>query len=140
MGIRGRKSAASLAVIGPGGVQTIRRPDPPAELTGEQADEWTAIVNSMSADWFPRATWPVLAQLCRHIIRARRLAQLLDATEKSDGFDVKEYRDLLRSEEEQSRAIASLETKLRITQQATVDKRTNKRGASVKRPWETDEG
>src|SRR3546814_433066 len=110
MGARGRKSAAALSVIGPGGVETIRRPEPPSDLTDEQADEWRAVVNRLPAEWFPRETWGLLSQYCRHVIRARRLAQLLDAAEQATEFDVKEYRDLLRSEEEQSRALASLAT------------------------------
>jgi hypothetical protein len=40
MGIRRGASAADLAVIGPSGIETIRRPEPPEELTDEQAVEW----------------------------------------------------------------------------------------------------
>lgn len=134
--MRGRKSAAELAIIGPGGVETIRRPEPPAELTDEQADEWRAIVNRLPADWFPRETWGLLAQYCRHVTRARRLAQLLVAAEAAEEVDVKEYRELLRSEEEQSRAISSLATRMRISQQATYDKSKAKGGKSGKRLWE----
>lgn len=136
MGIRGRKSAADLAVIDNSGIVSLHRPAPPSELTDEQADEWRSIVNRLPADWFPRETQPVLAQLCRHITRARRLDTLIRAEEGQEEVNVKEYRDLLRSEEEQSRAIASLSTKLRITQQATVDKRAKKPPGDAKRPWE----
>lgn len=135
MGTRGRTSAAALAVIGPNGIETVRRPDPPSDLTDEMADLWVSVVNRLPADWFPAETQPMLAQYCRHVIRARRLAQMIDATEKSSEFDVKEYRDLLRSEEEQSRAIASLATKMRISQQTTYDK-SKKKGGSRSRPWD----
>jgi hypothetical protein len=63
------------------------------------------------------------------------LAHLLNEAEKAEGFDVKEYRDLLRSEEEQSRAIAALSTKMRISQQTTYDK-SKKKPTSGKNPWE----
>lgn len=139
MGIRGRRSSADLALITGSGISTIQRPDPPMELTAEQGDEWRQIVNRLPADWFPRETWAVLAQLCRHITRARRLAQLIDAAEGAAEFDVKEYRDLLRSEEEQSRAITSISTKLRITNQATYDK-SKKKPSAAPRPWTTVEG
>jgi hypothetical protein len=81
---RGRKSAASLTVIGSSGIETVQRPEPPAELSEEQAAEWQAMVNRLSADWFPRETWPLLVQYCRHVVSARRVAQLI-ARAESDG-------------------------------------------------------
>jgi len=134
MGARGRKSAASLAVIGPGGIETVRRPDPPDDLTPEQADEWRAVVNRLPSEWFPRETHGLLAQYCRHVVRARRLAQAIEAAESRDDFDFKGWRDLLRAEEEQSRAIASLATKMRLSQQSLYDK-TTKRGSRTDPPW-----
>jgi hypothetical protein len=59
MGVRGRHGVAELAVIGPSGIETVRRPEPPDELTDEQATEWRAIVNRLGADWFPRETHPM---------------------------------------------------------------------------------
>ena len=133
---RGRVSAASQSVVIIDALTTIARPDAPCDLTDEQSAEWWAIVNRMPADWFPRETHCLLAQLCRHIVRARRLAQLINAMEKANGFDFAQYHSLLGAEEEQSRAIASLTTKLRISQQSTYDK-SKKKPADVKRPWET---
>ena len=98
MGVRGRTSAEALSVIGPSGIETYRRPDAPDELTSEQAAEWHAVVNRMPADWFPRETHAMLVQYCRLLIRARRLAQLIDAAENAERFDVDAYRDLVRSE------------------------------------------
>ena len=120
MGTRGRHGVAEIAVIGPSGIETVRRPEPPDELTDEQAIEWRAIVNRLAADWFPRETHPMLVQLCRQIVRARRLAQMIDAAEQADPFDEKAYLDLVRAEEAVSGSISSLSTRLRITQQATV--------------------
>lgn len=135
MATRGRKSIASLTVAPP--LETVARPDAPYDLTDEQSDEWWAVVNRMPADWFPRETHAMLAQYCRHVVRARRIAQLLNAAEGGKEFDVKEYRDLLRSEEEQSRAIASLATRMRLSQQATYDKAKAKgKAGGVKKPWE----
>ena len=88
MGARGRKSAASLAVIGPAGVVTVRRPEPPGDLTDEQADEWRSIVNSEPAETFSHGPQGTLTQLCRHITRGRRLAQLANEMEGSKDFDV----------------------------------------------------
>jgi hypothetical protein len=64
MAQRGRKSASSLTVVRPSSeiVSFIRRPEPPAELTDEQAEEWRAIVGVMPADHFMRGNYPLLAQ------------------------------------------------------------------------------
>lgn len=136
MAKRGRVPAASLAVASIATIETIERPDAPYDLTDEQADEWWAVVNRMPADWFPRETHGMLAQYCRHVVRARRLAQLLNKLETSEDVDVKEYRDLLRSEEEQSRAISSLATRMRISQQATVRAEQARKPTMMKKPWE----
>ena len=135
MGIRGRTSSAELAIIGPGGVETVQRPQAPAELTDEQADEWCAIIGRLPAEYFPRETHGMLAQYCRHITRARHLAQLIAQMEASDSFDVGEYRALLQSEETQSRAIATIASKLRLSHSAIQDRR-QRRPTSAKRPWE----
>jgi hypothetical protein len=47
------------------------RPQPPAELTQEEAREWTAIVGRMPQDWFPAETWPVLVAKLRITPQAR---------------------------------------------------------------------
>lgn len=134
MAKRGRQSAASLAVAEP--VQKLERPDAPYDLTDEQSEEWWAVVNSLPADWFPRETHGVLAQYCRHIVASRRVAQLVAACESSPDLDLAEYDQLLKMQEREGRALSSLATRLRITQQATVDKRTIK-PKSVKKPWQS---
>jgi hypothetical protein len=49
------------------------------------------VVNRLPADWFPHETYAVLAQYCRHVIAAGRIAQLVAATEAADPFDVNYY-------------------------------------------------
>lgn len=133
---RGRKSAASLSVISSGAVQAVRRPDAPAELTDEQAGEWAEIVSRMPADWFPRETHGMLVSYCRHIVSARRIAQLIEAAEASEAFDVDEYDKLLKMQERESRAMSSLATRMRLTQQTTYDKSKKKPG-QTRKPWES---
>lgn len=135
MGSRGRQSSAELSVVQQGQLSTVERPAPPHELTDEQKAEWVAIVNRVPADWFPRETHGTLVQLCRHRTRARRLAQLIEQSEQAETFDVKEYRDLIRSEGENTRIIASCETKLRLTPQTTYDPKRKKPNQG-KKPWE----
>lgn len=136
MKTRGRISAAALSVVQTGVVEIIPRPKPPAELTAEQRDEWRAIVDRMPADWFPRETHALLADYCRHVVMARRIAQLIAQAEDGETFDVIEYDRLGKMAERESRVIASLATKMRLTQQATYDKSRKKGSAGVRKPWE----
>lgn len=136
MGTRGRVSAASQEVAKVGKIEAIERPDAPYDLTDEQAGEWWAVVNRLPADWFPRETHGVLAQYCRHVVTARRVAQLVAACEAETDLDLGQYDQLLKMQEREGRALSSLATRLRITQQATVSAKAKKPSA-VKRPWES---
>src|SRR5215212_9757776 len=109
MGIRGPKSAAELA---------IQRPKAPADLTKEQTEVWREIINEMPADWFGPETAPMLSQYCRHIDAARKVALLIGQAEKGEQFAVEDYARLLKMQETESRAIASLATKMRLSQQS----------------------
>ena len=136
MGTRGPRSAASLEVAKPSKIEAIERPDAPYDLTDEQSEEWWAVVNRLPADWFPRETHGVLSQYCRHVVTARRVAQLVAACEASPDLDLGQYDQLLKMQEREGRALSSLATRLRITQQATVSKKTQK-PSGLKRPWES---
>jgi hypothetical protein len=116
----------------------VRRPDPPAELTEEQAEEWQAVVNRLPADWFPRKTQQLLVQYCRHVVCARRVAQLIARAEAEDEFDIKYYARLLRMQETEGRAISSLATRMRMTQHATVKHAQARKPSMVKKPWDED--
>ncbi len=139
MGTRGRKS--SLELVGtPGAVALIERPKPLAELTPEQSDVWVSITDAMPADWFTPENFPLLAQYCRHIVNARRLAQLIELVCSSKEMDPREYTDLLAAEQKQTASIKTLATAGRFTQQARYDAKmgntAKKRGGTVKRPWQ----
>jgi hypothetical protein len=134
MGTRGRVSAAALAVQTPEQVEKVQRPDAPYDLTDEQAEEWWAVVNRLPADWFPRETHAILSQYCRHVVAARRLAQLV-AAEEAGELDLNRYDQLLRMQEREGRALSSLATRLRITQQATLSAKA-KKPTQVRKPWE----
>lgn len=137
MAKRGRKSAAALSVAATVTVETVERPDAPYDLTDEQADEWWAVVNRMPADWFPRETHGMLAQYCRHIVAARRVAQLVKQAESEASLDVENYDRLLKMQEREGRAISSLATRMRISQQATIRAEQARKPTQVKKPWET---
>jgi hypothetical protein len=91
-----------------------------------------------------RARVPLLAELYeigRHVVAARRVAQLIRAAESEvddDGaavLDLNKYDQLLKMQEREGRALSSLATRLRITQQATMSEKARK-PSQAKRPWE----
>lgn len=137
MGSRGRKSAASMEIAAVSTVEAVMRPDAPYDLTDEQSAEWWAVVNRMPADWFPRETHGMLAQYCRHVVAARRVAQLIANAEKQKALDVEEYDRLLKMQEREGRAISSLATRMRISQQATVRAESARKPKMVAKPWES---
>jgi hypothetical protein len=134
MGARGpqAKHTQGLTVIGGGGIEAVRRPDPPRELTDEMAHEWRTIVNRLPADWFPAETWPMLTQFCTHIVRARRLRDALNRYEACDEVNPSEYARLLDAEQRQSREISNLSVRMRLAQSATHD-REKKKGSPFKK-------
>ena len=136
MAKRGRKSAASLEIATVSPVEIVQRPDAPYDLTDEQAKEWWAVVERLPADWFPRETHGMLTQYCRHVVAARRVAQLIANAEKSKAIDVAEYDQLLKMQEREGRAISSLATRMRISQQATVRAELARKPDMVENPWE----
>jgi hypothetical protein len=143
MAQRGRKSAASLSVVS---VLGNERPAPPDDLTEDEASEWRAIAGRMPADWFTRENHPLLAEYCRHIVRARDLAGDLAKFKRfpaevrltTDG--VQRYDMLLRMADRERAALVNLATKMRLTQQSRY--RADKSATMVKpqraalKPWE----
>ena len=136
MGKRGKKSSADLAIIPSDNVIAIPRADPPGELTKEQAVEWMKVTTRMPADHFPAETHCYLVQLCRCIVEARRIAQLIDALVDGDEFSISQYDYLLKMQERESRNMSSLGTRMRLTQQTTQD-RQHKNPVVTPKPWES---
>ena len=138
MGTRGRPSMASLMV--PDSSEFMQRPDAPYDLTDEQAEEWRAIVSTMDPGHFMRGNYPLLAQLCRHIVNARRLAQLIEQCAKEKDFNRKEFGILLQLEATESAAIMRLSRSMRLTQQAVKRLETTRhpKGERVKNPWDPE--
>jgi hypothetical protein len=117
-------------------VEAVQRPDAPYDLTDEQAEEWRAVVNRLPADWFPRETWGLLAQYCRHIVAARRVAQLVTACEAEADFDVVRYDKLLKMQEREGRGISSLASRMRIAQVSSMRHERVKKPSMIEKPWQ----
>jgi hypothetical protein len=121
-----------------------QRPDPPEELTPEQAAEWRAVVTRMPVAWFPREIWPLLCAFCRHIAYARHIAGLIDDAHKGDLTDraaLMRYNRLLSMQQRQSNALMGLSTRMRLSNQArytATSAATKSRGDVMgRKPWES---
>lgn len=136
MRARGKKSAAALAVVQPGSITAITRPIAPDGLTNAQATEWRNIINRMPADWFPSETHALLVQYCRHVVSAACVAEMIENLFASDDPELEAYNKLLIMQEREGRALSSLATRMRITQQTTFDKSKKKR-TPIKLPHES---
>jgi phage terminase small subunit len=136
MGVRGRKSAASLSVA----VTNIpgQRPEPPEKLSEVQKSEWRAVVARMPADWFTRENQALLVEHCRHVERSDVLeAAIQEAV--ADGR-LRDVADLINLAKQLTSTLATLATKMRLSQQTRADR--DKAATAVKnigagrRPWE----
>jgi hypothetical protein len=136
-----RKSASALAVVSS---VADYRPPPPESLTTEQAGEWVAVVGRMPSGWFTRETHELLASYCRHVTSARMLAKLIDAFRPewlTDPDGVVRLDKLAKMRDREVRAMSSLATRMRITQQSryrgeTTATKVAKEPVTGRRPWE----
>lgn len=106
-------------------IETIRRVRPPNELNVEQREEFRRIVDSMPADWFAPAHTALLAQYCRHVVMARKVAAYLEMRMLREDGDPLEISELVKRQEAESRIIAKLMTALRITPQSIAPPRVS---------------
>jgi len=126
----GRRSAASFEVPS---VRELRpRPEPLDELNAEEAVVWRATAARMPADWFTQENFPLLVCYCRSVCSARDLA-----SRRKAGLSLEELDLVLGMLDRERRAIESLATKMRLTQQSRYSKRKSP-GPVGPRPWEPD--
>ena len=90
--------------------------EPPEGLTDEQARVWRETVGARSADYFGEDSVPMLEEYCRVVCMCRLLAVQVEAT--IAGGEVGELKALLDMRDKESRRLASLATKLRLTNQS----------------------
>ena len=118
---RGRPSVASLetSVIS-GGSST--RPEPPADLNAAEAMIWLEITASEAPGFFASAALRgLLKDQCRHRAAADQITAILHLFQSEwlrNGAGSKRFAQLLRMREQESRAAASMATRLRLTNQS----------------------
>lgn len=138
MGSRGRTSMNEL-MIPENPTEIVQRPDAPYDLTDVEADEWRAIVAAMPADHFMRGNYALLSQHCRHVVSARRIAQLIEQTASEKPFNRREYMILLQMQATESAAIMRLSRSMRLTQQAVKRPDVKQNGKRSRAPWDAED-
>lgn len=129
-----RKSTASLSVV-PICVQ-LHLPAPEG-LAPEESALWADVVASKPVDWFQSDSAPLL----KEYVRAVHMCDLLSfqVSAAIAGGEPGELKEVLKLRDMESKRVASLATKLRLTQQSrytpqaasTADKK-----AGSARPWQ----
>ena len=132
-----KQSSASLSIVP---VSSLQRLAPPCDLTVSEAELWGAVVESKPADWFQADSAPLLKEYVRAVVMSDRLSLLVEAALAGDtGKDGLGLKDALRLRDMESKRVASLGTKLRLTQQSRYTPKasaTADRAAGGARPWQ----
>ena len=136
---RGRKSAAQLSVV----AGTIDgRPKAPESLPKDQAEVWDRVVASEAADFFRTAALKhLLEQYCRHFARAAWLdGEIADAQKPTSSLALEDVDRLMKMAERESRAMLSIATKLRLTNQSRYTPQAAgtaaKKSSEARKPWQ----
>ena len=99
---------------------------------------WSEIVDSKPSDWFDLDSVPVLKEYIRAALTCDELAGVVERALESG--DDKFMKSALDMRDKEARRVASLATKLRLTQQSRYTPQsaaTANRKAGGKRPWQT---
>lgn len=129
-----RPSGASLTVVPTGLPERLAPPD---DLTPEQAARWRAVVDSKPVDWFGPDSLPLLKEYVRAEAMCDLLAVQIEAA--MSGGEPGEIKAMLDMRDKESKRLASLATKLRLTQQSRYTPQaaaTANKKAGNARPWQ----
>ena len=112
------------------------RLQPPDDLTAVQRDLWLACTAERPADWFTPATAPLLLEYVRAQSMCEELESKIRMALSSDQMG--DLKTLLILRDRESKRVAMVGTKLRLTQQSRYTPQaaataTRKTGS---RPWE----
>ena len=135
---RGRKSAASLAVVS---TLVQKRQEPPSHLTADQKDLWRRVVETKPAEWFGDDSAPLLVEYTRAVSMCDRLEREVAAAIESGDIEVTER--MLKMRDREAGRAAKLAAALRLTQQSRYTPQAaataNKRTLHAAKPWQTNE-
>src|SRR5688572_16088460 len=128
-----RKSAAAASTLAL--VPGTPAPAPP-DLSKKEAAVWCEVVESKPWDWFGRDSLPVLKEYVRAAVMCDALAEKVSAG--VDG-EANVLRALLGMRDQEARRVATLVTKLRLTQQSRYTPQSANaasKKAGAQRPWQ----
>jgi hypothetical protein len=132
-----RKSAEALLLDKP--LKVVMRPDAPYDLTDEEADVWRAAVDSMPADHFNPAQFPLLSQYCRHAVMSQKMAQLVQREMARKNVTYERLDQVSRLQSRESDALIRLSRTMRLSQHAQYCSKTTSRKLAkmtdVPAPW-----
>lgn len=144
MGVRGKRSAASLTVAPPSPALG-RMPEPPAYLTPEQDSVWREVIASRAGDLIGPEAYRLLVEYSRAVDLGDKIAAQLDAFDPawiSDDDGLKRWDRLQAMAARNQGVVATLATKLRLATSSSVRAENAgtvmKKGAKLK-PWEVSE-
>lgn len=131
-----RKSTAEMTT--PSAILPIKKITPPASLVDTEAEHFRAIVASKPEGFFQRCDVPLIVELSRHLSRADEIARHEKKARESADFDAGDFDMYARLADRETRSIASLMTKLRVTPQARyrADSAKHSEVPSGPKPWE----
>ena len=128
---RGRKSVEAKAVLSLVNLDQYK-PEAPEDLTDEQKEVWSNIVDSMKPGSFVPSTFPLLSLYCIHVTHSRFVAAEL---RKIDiGKDLVKFRQLAALQRNESAILCSLATKLRLLPKANT-RRDRQETTATSQPW-----
>lgn len=131
MGTRGRQSANDIALAN---ASSVERMPPPASLTDTERFEWLRIVNEFPADYFNSGQMSMLKQYVKHVVNADVVSGQIADLMNSDEFKIDRYDKLLKMQERETRALASLGIRLGFAKTAHREQGAKKGGN--RNPWE----
>jgi hypothetical protein len=138
----GQALAAAESILG------AERLPAPVHLNAEQRADWAAITGQFPAQHFDGANSPLLEQLVVHVGHARQLSEQLRTLRYAKLTNTSAHAakvratfcELLAAHREESKAIASLCTKLRLSNSSHRNDRLDERKLTVlptaRPPWE----
>lgn len=94
------------------------RPDPPETLSSDEAELWRAVVATKPVEWFQADSAPLLVEYCRAKVMCDRLSAVILAIDETDAKGIADLKSALDMRDKESRRLATLGCKLRLTQQS----------------------
>jgi hypothetical protein len=140
----GRQTTPKKADL-PFAARAADAPQPPAELSAEEAEIFRSFTDRMPADYFAPITMPLLVSLCRHIRNSRMFARQRQNLEEqlSHAPDEKLMRlmmSLSRAQALESNVIAMLCSRLKLTHSTSL-RHSRRSFLAEQRPWDVpDDG